>query len=172
NIDRVVFFVLAKESVLALLKHADDLKVYAAHPHFRAYNVVLLSGEKRIGGVDADHYDIAALVVIGLGNKAPFPDRYVRDVCIIRRHTRGVAPAVIPALVSDVVVEGAAAITNVGRDYREIFHGARLQLNCIGIDDGKRFAQTLRTVHAGLGSGGQVKSIDVIGAVLFDDRDD
>ena len=76
------------------------------------------------------------------------------------------------ALIGDVVVERAAVVANVGRAHCDVFDGVGLRFDCVRIGYSQGFAQTLRAVCSHSWSGGEVKRVDVVRAVLFDNRDD
>src|SRR2546423_2934453 len=91
---------------------------------------------------------------------------------IVRRHAFSVAPAIVVTLVANVVVEGSAVITDVRRSDGQIFNGAGLGFDGVGVRNRQRPSQAFRAIGARPGTGREVKSIDVVGAVLFDDSDD
>src|SRR5262249_1124950 len=49
---------------------------------------------------------------------------------------------------------------------------ARLRLNGFGVGESQWFSQALRTIFPGAWSSREVKSVDVVRAILFDHRDD
>src|SRR4026207_1122156 len=111
----VVFFVLAEKACLAFFQDADNFKVVPAHPHLSANDVTLLSREKRVRTVNAKHHYVRALLVVQLANESPFFQGDVGKVRVICRNSLGIAPTVIVAFVSNIVVERPTAITNIWR---------------------------------------------------------
>src|SRR4029079_113586 len=104
NVDRVVFFVLAEEPGFAFLQQTDDFEIVTPHAHLRAGDRVV-TGEERFSGVHADNHDVRTLLVVRVGNEAPFFKRNIRDVGVVWRNSRRVSPTVVASLVSDVVIE-------------------------------------------------------------------
>ena len=112
------------------------------------------------------------MFLVGLGDEATFTNGDVDDAGIVRGHSLGVSPAIVVTLIRDVIVERAAVVTNVWRTHCDVFNGAGLRFDRVGIGDRQRFAETLRAVGGHSRSGREVERIDVVCAVFFDNRDD
>ena len=108
----IVFFVFTEEAGFALFKHTDHFEVVATHTHLRSRDV-RLSWEQRIRSVDADDYHVCPLLIIRVRNEATFFQRNVNDACVVGRNALRVTPAVVLALVSDVVIKRAAVVSDV-----------------------------------------------------------
>src|ERR1041385_8049532 len=70
----------------------------------------------------ANHNNIRALVVVAVGDEPALAHYHVRDIRVVRGDAFRVPPTIVVPLVSDVVVEWPAAVTNVWRGDGNIFH--------------------------------------------------
>src|SRR5262245_30856151 len=82
--DRVVFFVLAEERVLALLEHPDDFKRATLQLDLLADYAGAVR-EERFDHVDADDHHVAAVLVVNLHEETPLLQRDVGDLGVTRR---------------------------------------------------------------------------------------
>ena len=112
------------------------------------------------------------MLIVRVADEAPFPQTDVRDVRVIWRNALRVSPTIIVSLVRDVVVKRTTAVADVWRDVGHVFNRARLRLDCFGVRDGQRFAQTFRTIFTRAGSGREMKSVDVVRAIFFNHGND
>src|SRR5262249_42927851 len=126
----------------------------------------------RIRSINSNYHYVGACHVVLVCNEATLFQRNVYDVRVVRRDALSVTPPIILSLVSYVVVERPAAVTNIRSHDGQIFNGRSLSLDRFSVFNNEWFSQTLRAIRVGSWPSREVKSVNVTCAVLLNNRDD